>query len=99
MGLTKDVFVTAMSLASLLLKSAILLSIFLSNFKPYSERIPGYQGPRGNCLMKKTRGRKSRVRVSLSLYFDMPNCYSGTGTFLSLLTPSFYLGAVLLWIL
>jgi hypothetical protein len=25
-----------------------------------------YQGPRGSCLMKKTRGRKSRVRVPLT---------------------------------
>jgi hypothetical protein len=26
-----------------------------------------YQGPRGSCLMKKTRGRKSRVRVPLTI--------------------------------
>jgi hypothetical protein len=26
---------------------------------------PVYQGPRGSCLMKKNRGRKSRVRVPL----------------------------------
>jgi hypothetical protein len=28
-----------------------------------------YQWPRGSCLMKKTRGRKSRVRVPLNLLY------------------------------
>jgi hypothetical protein len=31
-----------------------------------------YQGPRGSCLMKKTRGRKSRVRVPLMSVFLLP---------------------------
>jgi hypothetical protein len=39
-----------------------------------------YQGPRGSCLMKKTRGRKSRVRVPLRklsiTFFALISVYS-----------------------
>jgi hypothetical protein len=39
---------------------------FLASTNPYWKRLsPVSQGPRGSCLMKKTRGRKSRVRVPL----------------------------------
>jgi hypothetical protein len=42
-----------------------------------------YQGPRGSCLMKKTRGRKSRVRVPLNRY-----C-TGTVNLMQALNPLF----------
>jgi hypothetical protein len=50
------------------------------------EAIFVYQGPRGSCLMKKkTRGRKSRVRVP-SMNFLLPAF--GARTFPSLITTS-----------
>jgi hypothetical protein len=37
---------------------------FFANSKPYSNRLHTmHQGPRGSCLLNKTKGRKSRVRV------------------------------------
>jgi hypothetical protein len=67
LGLTRDrFFVTAESLTPLWQKSAITKSIFSANTNPYWKRLyPVSQGPRGSWLMKKTRGRKSRVRVPL----------------------------------
>jgi hypothetical protein len=47
-----------------------MLSIIFANSKPYSKRLKTvYQGPRGSCLMKKNRGRKSRVRVPLRHFY------------------------------
>jgi hypothetical protein len=44
---------------------------FLHEFEAiFKKRLkPVYQGPRGSCLMKKTRGHKSRVRVPYGLAF------------------------------
>jgi hypothetical protein len=47
-------------------------SIFSANSKPYSKRLsPMNQGPRGDFLMKKTDGRKSRDTVPLSWFARM----------------------------
>jgi hypothetical protein len=44
------------------------ICVLLANTNPYRKRVlPVYQGPRGSCLMKKTRGRKSRAMVPLSM--------------------------------
>jgi hypothetical protein len=57
---------TAESLTPLWQKSAFTKSIFSAKTNPYWKRLlPVSQGPRGSCLMKKNRGRKSRVRVPL----------------------------------
>jgi hypothetical protein len=49
---------------------AILKSIFSAKTKPYEKRLqPVNQGPRGSCLMKKNRGRKSCVRIPLKSWF------------------------------
>jgi hypothetical protein len=61
------VHVTAKSLTPLWQNSAITKSIFSANTDPYWKRLwPVSQGPRGSCLVKKTRGRKSRFRVPLN---------------------------------
>jgi hypothetical protein len=42
------------------------LSNIFANSKLYAKKLfPVYQGPRGNCLMKKNRGRKSRDMAPL----------------------------------
>jgi hypothetical protein len=43
--------------------------IFSANSKPYSKQLwPMNHGPRGDCLMKKTEGQKSRDTVPLYRY-------------------------------
>jgi hypothetical protein len=48
---------------------AIFESIFSANTKPYAKRLqPVNQGPRGDCLIKKTEGRKSRDTLMYKWY-------------------------------
>jgi hypothetical protein len=60
-----DTAVTSIAVSLTPLCNQPLSNIF-ANSKLYSKSLwPVYQGPRRCCLMKKTRGRKSRVRVPL----------------------------------
>jgi hypothetical protein len=50
---------------------ALTLSNNFANLKPYAKRLkPVNQGPRWDCLMKKTRGQKSRDIVPLKVLYN-----------------------------